>query len=1232
MVCLALPFAAGANLVANPGFDTGAAYSIAPTGSPVTWAPASGNPWFIKQEDLDKGYVTWGLSSARYVSPSYSSYGQGGPNAMPGGGTFISLRQNNIVLSPGITYKLSFNYWSAGAGWIGTTAGANVQVFIVEFDGAGNVSWPNTFTIADAGGMWLPYTQQFTTQSGTVKILLKFQYAATTPSSDRLFIDNVNISAVPQVTITSPTADAVYETSASTIDIAGTASASGPAITSVTWSNSTGGSGTCTGTTSWSANGIALHDGDDVITVTVTDAAGTTNTDSLMVVPPLPVGPVITDNFNRVVASTDPLGTTAAPNSYPWTRGIYNGVIDPRVSIDGTKMILGTGPNCWSGVFIDSLLMRDFDATFTISSAYVGDADWTAIQYRGMKPMYAEYVTGNDTAGDPAAYLLKIYSRSYTGTTKYRLQIESSATGALAGVDTNIDFASPHTVRLKVVGNQHQVWVDTLTGTPLLAVANGNNLGVGYFEVCRRDSPTTVDNLSIQLHDAYGTVTGTVRDSSTNAVIAGAEVTVLGKTATTDSNGVYTISGLVSGSWQMNVFADGYAVSTKTTTVVANGSTTEDVSLTPLPAIDIYDTFTRDDSTELGQTEDAGHYPWVNADPNSGTGIAYEAMSIPEGGNAGVGLGGGMFAADFSLSCTFCCGAFSTGYAGIAYRCLAAGTEDASAYSLRIDTTTYENVLTLVGHGVNLATVTLPVSYDFFNYPGQNLQIRAQGNRHRVWVNGTLFIDYTDTSQAARATGGYINVIHNPSWAVMDDFELTAWGNTLSGGLTGQVTCGGVPVADAEVAIDGGTYVTTDASGVYTISGYIPGGHVAIASKPGYTSSRAAVTVPSGSSVTQNFELAALAAGIYYDTFTRADDAVAGVTEDASHTPWVEFGADQLSVTSHRLEVAVGGPTYANASLGIQARNFEISFDTTLLTTTNAFVGLMYRNPSYGDDSHSAGGYLVEFNPSRIYLWSELTGHIQGPDNTFALGVPHTIKIRVEDDRHRCWIDDTLMWDITNSANTNPGYFCLMRAFGAATWDNFRLEVLDPPAFVPAANVSAVKALGAGQQVSLQEAVITGKMSGYGFYVEDADRSSGIKVMGTPTQGVGDKVKVNGTTSLVDGELVITIGSAADVTLVSTGSAVDPLVVNGRGLGTGAGLSAIGLLVKVAGKVTAVDSVGRLITIDDGSGVSYRAWCHDTITLPAVDDIVICRGCAGRLGGLPVVWMFNGTDLRKVGP
>ena len=87
-------------------------------------------------------------------------------------------------------------------------------------------------------------------------------------------------TTLPTVTITTPTSAATHTASATPLSLGGTAS-DNVAVTQVSWSNDRGGSGTATGTTSWSVSGIVLLSGQNVLTVTARDAAGNTSTDTL---------------------------------------------------------------------------------------------------------------------------------------------------------------------------------------------------------------------------------------------------------------------------------------------------------------------------------------------------------------------------------------------------------------------------------------------------------------------------------------------------------------------------------------------------------------------------------------------------------------------------------------------------------------------------------------------------------------------------------------------------------------------------------------------------------------------------------------------------------------------------------------------------------------------------------------------------------------------------------------
>jgi hypothetical protein len=88
-------------------------------------------------------------------------------------------------------------------------------------------------------------------------------------------------TTAPAVSISNPTTNPAYSTSASPLSLGGAAS-DNVGVSSVTWSNSAGGSGTAAGTTGWSAS-VPLTSGSNAITVTAHDAAGNTSSDSITV-------------------------------------------------------------------------------------------------------------------------------------------------------------------------------------------------------------------------------------------------------------------------------------------------------------------------------------------------------------------------------------------------------------------------------------------------------------------------------------------------------------------------------------------------------------------------------------------------------------------------------------------------------------------------------------------------------------------------------------------------------------------------------------------------------------------------------------------------------------------------------------------------------------------------------------------------------------------------------------
>jgi len=144
------------------------------------------------------------------------------------------------------------------------------------------------------------------------------------------------------------------------------------------------------------------------------------------------------------------------------------------------------------------------------------------------------------------------------------------------------------------------------------------------------------------------------------------------------------------------------------------------------------------------------------------------------------------------------------------------------------------------------------------------------------------------------------------------------------------------------------------------------------------------------------------------------------------------------------------------------------------------------------------------------------------------------------------------------------------------------------------------------------------------FYIEEADRYSGIKVVpSSGTYSAGDIVEIAGSMATVAGERQITAGTVR--VLQSGGTVPDPLGLNIRALGGGPfnehtpgvahgrGLNTIGLLVTVCGKV--LSTAGNSFWITDGSveyessiAASARVICPAGVTPPTAGKYVIVTG------------------------
>lgn len=130
-------------------------------------------------------------------------------------------------------------------------------------------------------------------------------------------------------------------------------------------------------------------------------------------------------------------------------------------------------------------------------------------------------------------------------------------------------------------------------------------------------------------------------------------------------------------------------------------------------------------------------------------------------------------------------------------------------------------------------------------------------------------------------------------------------------------------------------------------------------------------------------------------------------------------------------------------------------------------------------------------------------------------------------------------------------------------------------------SIGGAKRLADGQFAELMGTVVIGGTSEIGgaFYIESPDRSTGIRVQTAQTVHEGDLVVVSGMLETANGERRI---NAADVKVLSSGNTLPEMLHLTPGWYRSSA-SAIGLLVKVFGRITATPTGASYFYLDDGA-------------------------------------------------
>ena len=283
----------------------------------------------------------------------------------------------------------------------------------------------------------------------------------------------------PTVSITSPTTNLTYSTSTSPLTFAGTAS-DNVGVTTVTWTNSLGGSGTASGTTSWSASGIALQGGTNVLTVSAKDAAGNTGTATLTVTytPPDTTAPTAPGTVTATATGSSQI-------SLSWSASTDN------VGVTGYRVERCQGVGCSS-----------FTQIATSPGTSYGDSGLLA------STSYSYRVRATDAAGN-----LSPYSSTASATTQAAAAPAGLATDAIASSDlgsprtslnTTIATRSPNELLLvfvatSSVGGRNSIVTRVSGGNLTWTLVQRTNVQSGSTEIWRAFARRPLNNLNVKV-------------------------------------------------------------------------------------------------------------------------------------------------------------------------------------------------------------------------------------------------------------------------------------------------------------------------------------------------------------------------------------------------------------------------------------------------------------------------------------------------------------------------------------------------------------------------------------------------------------------------------------------------------------------------------------------------------------------------------------------------------------
>lgn len=718
---------------------------------------------------------------------------------------------------------------------------------------------------------------------------------------------------------------------------------------------------------------------------------------------------------------------------------------------------------------------------------------------------------------------------------------------------------------------------------------------IQHTDVLQRYDKTLVswDDASLDGPPAVGHVEGTVTSNGTN--ISGAAVSLTsGNTVlntTTNGSGQYSFPDMASGPpVEVRVTASGYYAQRKTRSM-GGGAVAVDFDLVAIGSNLLVN----------AGFDDLWNNGW-NSDTNRGNAGSEGAQSpnYTDSGEDGAALWSGSGGGDASVWQT-------------------AAVQPSSPYTAKAQ-------FYPAGTGSQWGGNPDQIAYMFVKeYDTDGKLVLEHAKTYPATYSGwqTLTDSFNTQPQTAFVqVGGFAYIVAagvNTGRAVFDSFELNGAAGGALPNLQGVVTGAGTPLQNALAEILDQPYsMLTTAAGHYEFGPPLEATYTTRAGLSGYYSMRKTRTlngpdilsfdlVPVGSNLLFNpgFDDGAGTGWTSLDLVGNPVQASES-SEKQYQAPYFWSGEEARRVYSDSSNLEEGEIYQEVPVAGGQSYTARVRFRPG------------YRNvaSSWGTDPNQKGGlHIIEMDAARNVL------------------VDHA-KVLADFTSHTRDEWQTLTETFNANANTAiirvAGYGALVdnhsNTLSRAIFDDFELTGTGP---AKVSNVAAVKSMAEGSMVYVTGRYVTasfGDNPNQYFYIEDPDRSAGIKVtvpadLAAPT--VGELIQVFGKveTPVGSGEKQIT---GSSFVRLAGGNFLTPLSMNNRAA-EGYGLSAVGLLVTVWGKVDATG--GNVFTITDGAGTALKVYGTSGYDAAPNSYVVVTGALGAEMSGQNVVSVLRATGI-----